>query len=60
MKVGDLVTWKYPRPRYAHMIGVVLQIHRDDKDRGNIMWSCDRGREDWIPLGVLEVMNENR
>jgi hypothetical protein len=57
MKVGDLVTWKNPMPRFAHMIGVVLHHQGSDRtgrDRYEIMWSCDRGRENWIPLDILE------
>ena len=58
MKVGDLVTWKYPMSRFAHMIGVVIGSYtdRNDRDRCDIMWSCDREKEEWIPMDILKAV----
>jgi len=62
MKVGDLITWKYPMPRFAYMIGVVVDTRIDcwGRDRCDIEWACDRGREIHIPIDILEMINESR
>jgi len=58
MKVGDLITWKWPMPRFAHMVGVVVDARKDrnGRDRCDIEWTCERGREVHIPTDILEVV----
>ena len=58
MKIGDLITWSRYNPRYAHMIGVVIDTYADKygRDRCDIEWACERGREEHIPTGILKVV----
>tara|TARA_Y100000592_G_scaffold32435_1_gene51537 strand:+ start:2022 stop:2207 length:186 start_codon:yes stop_codon:yes gene_type:complete len=60
MKVGDLVRWKNRGTQFDYMIGVLLDIYTDGagRERCNILWTCEREREDWIPLDILEAYNE--
>ena len=58
MKIGDLITWSHYNPRFVHMIGVVIDTYtdRNDRDRCNVEWACDRGREVHIPTDILKVV----
>ena len=58
MKVGDLITWIHYSPRYVHMIGVVIDTYtdRNDRDRCNVEWACDRGKEVHLPTDILKVV----
>ena len=58
MKKGDLITWKHSMPRFAYMIGVVVDARKDrnGRDRCDIEWACERGREVHIPTDILKVV----
>ena len=58
MKKGDLITWNRYNPRFVHMIGVVIDTYtdRNGRNRCNVEWACERGREVHIPTDILEVV----
>ena len=57
MKVGDLISYKYPRMKRIHGRSLVLQVN---KPGGTLKTLDGNGRVSWFPMDYCEVINESR
>ena len=57
MKVGDLISYKYPRMKRIHGRSLVLQVN---KPGGTLKTLDGNGRVSWFPIDYCEVINESR